>query len=269
MAQLPQAVPDGVGIDEHLNEIVPLNIPFKDDNGKEIFLGKYFNQGKPVILTLNYSDCPMLCSLQLSGLVSALKEIDEWTSGKQFQVVSVSIDPAETTLKAKDTKAKYLNAYGKQNAASGWSFLTGTQDSIKKLTDAVGFQYRFVPETGEYAHTAALIICAPDGKITRYLYGVEYPPQTLKLSLLEASAGKVGTSTDKILLFCYRYDPHTGAYSLLATRVMTFGALCTLGLVCLLVVPVWYRSMRSKTKASGKSNPSGNISSDQSISPAS
>ncbi|WP_197440165.1 SCO family protein [Polystyrenella longa] len=252
-AQLPPAVPDGVGIDEHLNEKIPLNVSFTDDRGKKIFLGKYFNNDKPVVLSFNYSDCPMLCSLQLSGLVTALKEIEGWTAGDQFQIVSISINPEETTSKAKDTKAKYLNAYGKQNATAGWSFLTGTPKSIELLTNAAGFKYRYVPETGEYAHTAVLIICAPDGTITRYLYGVEYPAQTLKLSLLEASEGKVGTTTERVLLFCYRYNPSTGTYSMMATRVMTFGGICTLVVLSLLLVPVWYRSMRSQSESDSDS----------------
>ena len=265
-AQLPPSVPEGVEVIEHLNDQIPLDLSFTDEHGKQIFLGKLFNQGKPVILSLNYSDCPMLCSLQLTGLVNGLKEIEGWTAGDQFHVVSVSINPAETHVKAKDTEAKYLNAYGKPKAAGGWSFLTGKQEPITKLANTVGFKYRYVPDTKEYAHPAVLMICSPEGKITRYLYGVQYPGQTLKLSLLEASEGKVGTTTERIIMSCYRYNPATGTYAMAATRVMAFGAICVVGMLSLLLVPVWYRSIRSGRKSSSGEKPESS-GSDQHLAP--
>ena len=247
-ANVAATPPNGVDVEEFLDAQLPLDLPFTDENGKQIYLGNLFNEGKPVILSLNYSDCPMLCNLQLTGLVNALQEIDGWTAGEQFRIVSVSIDPAETTAKAKETEAKYLNAYGKEDASEGWSFLTGKQDAISKLADTVGFRYRYDPLTKEFYHVAVLIICTPEGKVSRYLYGVEYVPKTVHLSMVEAGEGKIGTSMEQLLLFCFRYDPTSGAYSLAATRIMSFGGLVTLVAVCCLVFPYWFSSSRKKNK---------------------
>lgn len=226
---------------EHPNDQLPLDLTFRDDHGKQVRLGDYFQGNVPVILSMNYSNCPMLCQVQLNGLVTGLDRV-LWTAGKEFQVVSVSIDPTETPEKALKTKQKYLDLYGRPESADGWHFLTGDEASIQKLADTIGFQFRYVPERAEYAHPALLTLCTPDGRISRYMYGVEFPPQTLRLSLVEASEGKIGTTTDRFLLFCFHYDPSTGAYGPAAMNIMQVGAASMLAALLLYLTPYWLAS---------------------------
>jgi protein SCO1/2 len=214
---------EGVGVDEHLDTQLPLDLAFRNEQGRIVRLREYFQAGVPVILSLNYSNCPMLCSTQLNGLVDGLREI-EWTSGKEFQVVSISIDPSEQPTRALETRQKYLKLY--RRSLSGWNFLVGGRESIKQVTDAVGFRYKYLPSRREYSHPAVAVLCTPDGRISRYLYGVRFPEQTLRLSLVEASEGKIGTAGDQLLLFCFHYDPETGTYAPRAARLaMTVGCL--------------------------------------------
>lgn len=245
----------GVGVEEKLDTQVPLELPFKDENGTDIQLGDLFNQERPVILSLNYSSCPMLCKLQLNGLVNCLNEIEGWKAGEEFQVISVSIDPKETVNQAKATEAKYLGLYKRENAYAGWSFLTGEETSISQLADAVGFGYQYRPELGEYAHAAVIILCTPEGKVSRYLYGIEYPTQTVKLSLLEAAEGKIGTTIDQVILYCFQYDSESGTYAAAARKIMTASGVLVLVLMGCLLFPFWFTCWfaiwlkRRKTKA--------------------
>ncbi len=210
----PDSAPDeleDVGVNEVPDVQIPLDLPFVDTEGREVTLADCFDGERPVILTLNYSDCPMLCSLQLNGLFEALGET-KWNLGEQFQMVTVSIDPNEKPPRAKATKEKYLKVYGRPGAAAGWHFLTGEEQNIKNLANTVGFGYRFVPERKEYVHTAVFMVCTPDGRVSRYLYGVKFVPDTVRLALLEAGEGKVGGFSEKILLYCFQYDPESGSY---------------------------------------------------------
>ncbi len=213
-----------VGVTEKLGEQIPLDLTFENTRGEKVQLRDFFDDKHPVILTLNYSNCPMLCNLQLEGLFDALKEM-EWELGNQFQMVSVSIDPTETVTRALRTKQKYLKQYGRSSASDGLHFLVGKQADIRALADAVGFRYKYLREKDEYAHVAAAMILTPDGTVSRYLYDVEFKPQTLKLALLEATEGKIGSTMDQVLLFCYQYDATSGTYAPAAFRLMQIGAI--------------------------------------------
>ncbi|MGC1171182.1 MAG: SCO family protein [Candidatus Acidiferrales bacterium] len=215
-----------VGIDQKLNQSVPLNLTFRDEHGQTVQLGQYFGQ-RPVILTLVYYNCPMLCTQVLNGVESGLKELP-LDIGKQFNVVTVSIDPSEGHVLAEVKQEMYTGMYGRPGATEGWHFLTGDEPQIKQLADAVGFRYAYDPETKQFAHASAIMILTPDGKISRYLYGIQFPSRDLRLGLVEASEGKIGSPVDAILLFCYHYDPHTGKYGLLISHVIQAGGAITL-----------------------------------------
>ena len=231
-AFMPAALTD-IKLVEHLNETLPLNLQFTDDSGKAIRLQECFTEEVPVILSLNYSNCPMLCVLQLNGLVDSLREID-LVAGKDFQIVSVSLDPQETAEQARATKQKYLESYGKAAEPKGWHFLTGPENSISQLAKAVGIEYVYLPEKKQYSHPAVFCIATPDGRLSRYHYGVEFPPQTVRLSLVEASEGKIGTTFDHFLLICFHYDATEGRYAPTARNIMKIGgamAILVLGLI--------------------------------------
>ena len=256
-AQLVTSKPaglDGVGIEEPLNELLPLETRFRDDRGREVTLADYFSTGRPVILTLNYAECPLLCKLQLEGLVTTLRDLD-WNPGEKFDVLTVSIDPSETWQQAALAKQRHLQSYARPGTAAGWHFLTGSSDSIARLTDRVGFRYRFVAERGEYAHTAALIVCTPDGRISRYRYGIEYPGQTVRLSLVESAEGKIGSTLDQVLLFCFHYDAAAGRYGPSARRFMQIGGFITVLIVLLTLGPYWFRTRQRERSASSGDGP--------------
>jgi len=214
-----------VGIDQKLNQTIPLNLAFRDENGNRVELEQYFGQ-KPVILTLVYYNCPMLCTQVLNGVESGLKELPT-DIGKQFEVVTISIDPTESHVLAKVKKEMYVGMYGRPGAAEGWHFLTGDEAQIKQLADAVGFRYAYDPDTKQFAHASAIMLLTPEGKISRYFYGIQFPSRDLRLGLVEASEGKIGTPVDQVLLFCYHYDPATGKYGLLISRVIQAGGALT------------------------------------------
>ena len=217
---LPGAL-QGVGIDQRLNQQVPLNLMFKDEAGRTLPLSTYFQDKKPVILALVYYRCPMLCTEILTGLESALKAVS-FNPGQDFEVVSVSFDPRDTPEIAAAKKETYLRRYARPNTANGWHFLTGDEANIKALTDAVGFHYKYDPATQQFAHASGVMILTPDGRLSRYFYGIEYAPRDLRLGLVEASQDKIGTPVDAILLFCYHYDPTTGKYGAVAIRSLRF-----------------------------------------------
>ncbi|RMH04806.1 MAG: SCO family protein [Planctomycetota bacterium] len=224
-AQAPAALPPGasIGIDEHLGDRLPLDLEFRRHDGAACRLGDFFGGDRPVLLTLNYSNCPQLCSEQLRGLVESLRAIDRDPS-RDFRLLTVSIDPAETPEQAAASRARYLADYGRPGA--DWDFLTGAEEAIAALAEAVGFRYSFVPTTGEYAHVACAFLLTPDGRVARYLYGVRYDPRTLELSLAETAAGELRSTADKILLYCFQYDPSKGGYTLAVLNlVKVFGLL--------------------------------------------
>lgn len=215
---IPDELKD-VGITEHLGSSVDLSLQFKNEEGKRVPLSDYFHKGKPVILTLVYYECPNLCNFLLNGFVTSLKPMD-WTPGDKFDIVTVSIHPKETPALAAQKKTSYLQAYGRPEAAAGWHFLTGDEDEIKKLASQVGFGFRYDAADKQYAHSAALFALTPEGKISRYLYGIQFEVKDLRLALLEASNGKIGTVVERLMLFCYRYDPKTRKYSVYLTKLM-------------------------------------------------
>lgn len=243
VGQVIEEKPDGiqgVGVDEKLGGQVPMDLKFRDSDGKVVKLGEIIEGDRPVLLSLNYSSCPMLCRVQLNGLVDGLKQM-EWTAGSQYRVISVSIDPLETPVQAKLTKQRYLQDYERAGAGSGFRFLTGPEENIRKLADAVGFRYKYVEDRQEYAHTAAVMVCSPKGIVSRYLYGVLFDPQTVRLSLVEAAEGKVGSTVDRILLFCFHYDETTGRYGPVARRIMTAGGFVTVVAMAIGLLPFWLR----------------------------
>ena len=220
------AILRNVGIDQKLNQQVPLDIPFRDESGNTVHLGDYFGQ-KPVILSLVYYDCPMLCTTSLNGLDQSLKEI-KFNLGADFNVVTVSFDPTEQPSLANAKKAIYVGIYGRPGAAAGWHFLTGDQASIQRLTQAVGFRYNYDPTIKQFIHATGIIVLTPQGKIARYFYGIQYPAGNVRLALVEASQGKIGNPVDEVLLYCCEYDPMTGKYSLIISRVLQVGAAITI-----------------------------------------
>lgn len=236
---------EGVGITEHLNAKIPLDLEFVDENGNTVRIGDYMDGDKPVILNLVYYSCPMLCNLILNGMVDGLREVD-WTPGQEFEIVSVSINPLETPKLAKLKKQNYLKSYQREGAGAGWHFLTGKEENIRVLADAVGFGYRYVEERNEYAHGAALFVLTPDGRLSRYLYGVMFEPRTLRMSLLEASEGKIGNVVDRVILYCFHYDASEGKYSLAAFRLMQVAGLATLVVLAIVLATFWHRE-RKKT----------------------
>lgn len=239
------AVLEEVGVDERLDAEVPLDAPFVDETGKTVNLGTYLAGGKPVLLTLNYYRCPMLCTLVLNGLVDGLKHLD-WVPGSEFEMVTLSIDPSETPTLAAAKKRSYLEAYERPAAARGWHFLTGKPEAIRAITDRVGFRYAYDAERNEYAHAAVLILIKPDGRISRYLYGVQFEPKDLRLALLEASQGRIGTTLDRIILHCYYYDSQSRQYSIAAMRVMQLGAGLTLTALGAFMIVLWMREARRR-----------------------
>jgi len=216
-APLPPALA-GVGIDQKLNAPVPLDLQFRDEFNRRVPLSTYFH-GKPVLLALVYYRCPMLCTQILNGVETSLKAVS-LNPGQDFEVVSVSFDPKDTAETAAGKRKMILQRYGRPNTANGWHFLTGDEPEIRALTEAAGFHYRFDSATGQFAHASAIMILTPEGRLSRYFYGVEYAPRDVRLGLVEASANKIGSPVDQILLFCFHYDPATGKYGAIAMNMV-------------------------------------------------
>jgi protein SCO1/2 len=260
-AQVTAAAPAGladVGIDEKLGAQLPGELTFRDANGRTVRFSELFDGQRPVLLSLNYSDCPMLCRVQLDGLVQGLREL-AWTTGEEFSVVSVSIDPLETPQRARETLQRYVNEYGRPGGGAGWQFLVGDAANIRQLADTVGFRYKYIPETKEYSHAAAVMVCTPEGTLSRYLYGVAFDEQTLRLALVEAGEGKIGSTLDQILLYCFHYDAEKGRYGPTARFVMQLAAGATvLGLTAALL-PVWLRRHAARREASPEVNDSASV----------
>jgi protein SCO1 len=217
IGQRPELLKD-VGVDQKLNDEIPLDLTFRDEHGQTVALAQYFGS-KPVILTLAYYNCPMLCTQVLNGLDRSLKLIP-MDIGKDFNVITVSIDPTERPVLAEAKQAMYTGMYGRPGAAAGWHFLTGDEPQIKALAQAVGFRYAYDSESKQFAHASVVMVLTPEGRLSRYFYGIQYPERDLRLGLVEASQGKISSPVDAILLFCYHYDPHTGRYGLLISRVI-------------------------------------------------
>jgi protein SCO1/2 len=215
-----------IGIDQRLNHQVPLDLTFVDESGRDVRLGEYFGK-RPVMLALVYYECPMLCTQVLNGVVSALATL-KFDVGREFDVIAVSINPKEGPGLASQKKSAYLERYGRPHTADGWHFLTGREENIKRLADAVGFRYAYDEEIGQYAHGAGVEVLTPKGTISRYFYGIEYSPRDLRLGLVEASEERIGTAIDDVLLLCYHYDPATGKYGATAITMVRIGAVATM-----------------------------------------
>ncbi|MEX0887228.1 MAG: SCO family protein [Phycisphaeraceae bacterium] len=214
------------GIEEKLGEQVPGELRFINAEGHAVQLGDYFGQDKPIVLNLGYFHCPMLCGLVTESLASSLRDLS-WTPGDEFEVLTVSFDPEEGPADAAPAKARVIELLGRPEAAAGWHFLTGDQAEIDRLTDAVGFEYVWSERYEEFVHTAAIVILTPDGRVSRYLYGVHYPERTMRLSLVESAEGKVGSVMDEILLYCFRFDAGVGAYTMVAMNMMRLAGVVT------------------------------------------
>ena len=215
-----------IGIDQRLHHQVPLDLPFVDENGRAVKLGDYFGK-RPVILALVYYECPMLCTQVLNGVTGALKVLN-FDVGREFDVVAVSINPREGPGLASQKKAAYVERYGRAHTAQGWHFLTGREEHIKQLADAVGFRYVYDEEIKQYAHGAGVELLTPKGVIARYFYGIEYAPRDIRLGIIEASEERIGSAIDNALLLCYHYDPKTGKYGATALGLVRVGAIATI-----------------------------------------
>ena len=234
-----------VAFEQRLNEPLPLDLTFTDEDGRRVKLGDYFGK-RPVVLAFVYYECPMLCTLVLNGLTGVLSLIDE-TAGKEFDVVAVSFDPRETPVLAAAKKKTYLDTYKRPQAANGWHFLTGAESSIAALTHAAGFSYAWDEATQQFAHASGIVVATPDGRLSRYFFGVDYAARDVQFALIESSAGKVGSLADKLMLYCYHYDPVTGQYGFVAMRAVRIGGVVTL----VALAGFMFVSIRRENRASG------------------
>ncbi len=234
-----------IGVDEHLGGYIPLDVPVITTSGDTVQLSTVFQTGKPVLFTLAYYDCPMLCSMVLDGVSQSINTLN-WESRNRYQVITVSIDAGETPLQAKEKREAYINRAEDASLKYNWSFFTAPQSTIDTLSRALGFQYYYVPETDEFAHPAVVFILSPEGKISRYLYGLNYEPKDLKFSLMEASDGKIGSTVEQLLLFCYHYDATENTYVLFARNIMRIGGVITMILLGGFLFIYWKKEKKLK-----------------------
>jgi len=237
----------GVALNQKLNAQLPLDLELKDETGHAVHLGDYFGK-KPVILTLVYYQCPMLCTYVLNGLVSSLRVLS-FDVGKEFEIVTVSFDSRETASLAAAKKTHYLKEYNRPEAVNGWHFLTADQQAIDRLTRTVGFLYKYDPKQDQFAHASGIMVVTPQGRLARYFYGVEYPPRDLRLALVEASENKIGSLADQVLLFCFHYDPATGKYGAYALNLVRLGGIVTVLCLGFFIFRSRYKEKDVTTKA--------------------
>jgi len=242
----PKQVED-VDVKEHLGAAIPHGLSFKDEQGRAVALGQYFDGKHPVILTFNYSNCPMLCSLMLNGLVKGLKELP-YTPGEEFRIVTVSIDHLETPEHALKTQHRYMAEYARPGAENGWHFLTGSEENVKAYARTLGFGFAYNEARKEYAHPSAMAVASPDGRIVRYLYGIEYPPSKLKLALLEATQGKIGNPFDRLILYCFHYDATEGRYAPVAANIMRAGGAIALLVLVSFLTLLWRADIKKRRR---------------------
>ncbi len=233
----------GIGIEQRIGAQVPLDTVFRDEAGTQVRLRAFFT-GKPILFVPVYYRCPMLCSQVLHGVVAGLRPL-RLMPGRDFEVLAISFDPADTPAEAAEKREEYARSYSRKAGVNGWHFLVGSQDSIQVVMDAIGFRYRWDPASKTFIHASGIMVLTPDGHVARYLYGVEYEPKDLKLSLIEASHGHIGSPVDKILLFCYHYDPTTGRYGALVMNMLRLGAILTLLTLGVGMFFLWRRDLRA------------------------
>lgn len=241
-------VPDeikNVGIDEHLGDSIDLSLMVTTDKGELVPLSTFFSKGHPVLFSLIYYNCPGLCSLHFNGVIESLKNVD-WSPGKEFQVVALSFDAKENFELGAKKKANYMKMYGRPGTEDGFHFVNADQKTIDAITQSVGFKFKWNDKAGEWSHASAAILISPEGKITRYLHGIEFNPKDMKLALNEAGNGKVGTIIDSAIMYCFKYDQHQSRYGLHVFRLVQIGGLIMIGLLAMWLVPHWIRSRREK-----------------------
>ncbi len=236
---LPKALKN-VGIDQKLNEQIPLDAVFKDEQGREVKLGEFFGK-RPVVLSFVYYTCPMLCTQVLNGMLGSFRQVS-FNIGEQYEVVTVSFDPRETPELAAAKKQTYVKGYNRAGAEASWHFLTGDAANIKRLTDAAGFRYVWDDQTNQFAHASGIMVLTPEGKLARYFYGIDYPPRDLRLGLVEASQNKIGTPVDALMLYCYHYDPATGKYGAVVMNIVRLAGGVTVVLIVGLLLVLRRRS---------------------------
>lgn len=234
-----------------LGDTIPLNTEFLNESGQRVQLTDYFDGKTPVIINFVYHNCPMLCSVVLESLTETLKLIP-WVPGQEFKVLTISFSAVETPEMASQTKERILLKLGKPDARDGWHFLTGSEESISALTESVGFKFKWVESTQEFAHPSALIFVSGDGLITRYLNGINYPSADVRRAIMEASEGTVGSPLEQVLLYCYRYDPNSNSYVLHATNLMKIGGLFTLIMIGFGLFVFWRRERQKQTELMSK-----------------
>lgn len=239
------AVLKEIGVDEKLGDSIPLDLVFTNSDGDDVTLGELFEGDKPVLLNPLYYDCPVLCSVVLDGVFGAVKQL-AWSPGIDYTIISFSIDPEEGPELASSSKEFYLNQFDRESAADGWHFLTGSQESIEQLTEAIGFRYKYEEETGEYIHMASIMMLSPAGKITRYLYGANFREFDVRNALFEAADGTIGNSLDKVLMYCFTYDPSSQSYVPVAMNIMKLGGLATLIILGIFLSVFWRRERNKK-----------------------
>jgi len=239
---LPKALKK-IGIEQKLDSKLPFEATFKDEARKEVKLGSYFGKERPVILALVYYECPMLCNEVLNGLTGSLKGMS-LQAGKDFDVVALSFDAREHNKEdlAKNKKTGYMERYNRPGTEAGWHFLTGTQEEIDKVTKAVGFTYEFDEKTNQFAHAGGIMVVTPEGKLSRYLYGIDYPPRDLKFAVMESSNNKIGNPVEQLYLYCYHYDPSTGKYGFAILNVLRLAGIATVLGMGLMMFVFWRRS---------------------------
>ncbi len=242
-----QRIAQQVGLDQHLGELVPLDLVFRDEQGRQVQLGEYFRD-KPVVLNLVYFQCPMLCTQVLNGLLKSSQALP-LQMHQDYEVISVSIDPAETPEMAAAKKERYAGSYRRPGAREGWHFLTGEQAQIERLAAAVGYRYHYDERSQQYAHPSGIIVLTPEGRISRYFYGIDYHPTDLRLGLVESSQGRIGTLADQVLLLCFHYDPATGKYGFVIAGALRIAGLATVAILGGFLVVMFRREVRRSKEA--------------------
>ena len=249
----PNKVVEQISIDQKLGGQLPLGLTFHDESGRTVELGDYFHK-KPVILSLVYYRCPQLCNMNLNGMLSAFKALTP-SIGTDFEILTVSFDPNETPELAAAKKQTYVKEYRREGAEAGWHFLTGDAASITALTEAVGFRYHYDPRTDQYAHGSAIMLLTPDGKLSKYFYGIEFSARDINLGLVEATDGKIGTLAEKMMLLCYQYDPRSGKYGFAIMTALRTGAVLTTLSLCTFWFFMYRRDRRIAREAAGALQP--------------
>lgn len=251
-----------ISVDEHLNAQLPLDVRLRDSSGRDVRLADYFTGRRPVLINLAYYRCPMLCNLVSNAVVNGLRGV-AWTPGQQFDVLTVSIDPRETPQDASARRSRVADQFGRASGANGWHFTVGDESEVRRLANALGFGYRFEPRQNQYAHPAVVFLATPTGKVARYLYGISYPSNDLRLGLIEASEGRSISTVDRVLMFCFHYDPQDRRYVLVAKQVMKLGGGVTVLFLGGGLLALWLRELRRhRERPASNDNEQGDASGD-------